>query len=171
MATSSILLAYTFDSQSITRISMKLRPVAAFCAAVVGVASQQQVLGQQSDPPNIVLILTDDQDVRLSSLDYMPLVKKHLIDKGTYYDKHYCTMAVCCPARVTLMKLPTTQTSQTSTHPMAGTPSSSNKASIRNICLCGCKRPDTMSTTLANCSTLTMWTITIHPTQLVSQAM
>jgi arylsulfatase A-like enzyme len=82
---------------------MKLVSVAASCVAVIGVIGQQQILSQQSDPPNIVLILTDDQDVRLSSLDYMPLVKKHLIERGTYYDKHYCTTAVCCPARVTLM--------------------------------------------------------------------
>ncbi|KAI4731848.1 Arylsulphatase [Aureobasidium sp. EXF-10728] len=82
---------------------MRLAPIAAACASVIGVSAQQQVLGQQSSPPNIVFVLTDDQDVHLSSLEYMPLVKKHLIDKGTYYDKHYCTTAVCCPARVTLM--------------------------------------------------------------------
>jgi arylsulfatase A-like enzyme len=70
---------------------MKLLSVAALSTVVIGVTGQQQILGQQSDPPNIVLILTDDQDVHLSSLDYMPLVKKH------------CTTAVCCPARVTLM--------------------------------------------------------------------
>ncbi|CZR65148.1 related to sulfatases [Phialocephala subalpina] len=55
-----------------------------------------------SDRPNIVFILTDDQDVHLSSLDYMPFVKKHLLDQGTYFNKHYCTTAVCCPSRVTL---------------------------------------------------------------------
>lgn len=52
--------------------------------------------------PNIIFILTDDQDVHLSSLEYMPLVKKHLLDHGTYFRKHYCTTAVCCPSRVTL---------------------------------------------------------------------
>ena len=52
--------------------------------------------------PNVIFILTDDQDVHLESLNYMPLVKKHLLDQGTYYGKHYCTTAVCCPSRVTL---------------------------------------------------------------------
>ncbi|KAI8951312.1 alkaline-phosphatase-like protein [Xylaria longipes] len=52
--------------------------------------------------PNVVFILTDDQDVRLESLQYMPLVKKHLIEQGTYFNKHYCTTAICCPSRVTL---------------------------------------------------------------------
>jgi hypothetical protein len=52
--------------------------------------------------PNIIFVLTDDQDVHLSSLEYMPYVKKHLLDQGTYFSKHYCTTAVCCPSRVTL---------------------------------------------------------------------
>ncbi|KAI3325333.1 arylsulfatase-like protein [Xylariaceae sp. AK1471] len=52
--------------------------------------------------PNIVFILTDDQDLHMQSLDYMPLLKKHLLDQGTFYKRHFCTTAVCCPARVTL---------------------------------------------------------------------
>ncbi|KAI0009035.1 alkaline-phosphatase-like protein [Xylariaceae sp. FL0662B] len=52
--------------------------------------------------PNVVFILTDDQDAQLSSLNYMPLVKKHLLDQGTYFSRHYCTTAICCPSRVTL---------------------------------------------------------------------
>ncbi|KAI9050293.1 hypothetical protein LZ554_005460 [Drepanopeziza brunnea f. sp. 'monogermtubi'] len=52
--------------------------------------------------PNVVFILTDDQDVHLSSLDYMPFVRKHLLEQGTYFSKHYCTTALCCPSRVTL---------------------------------------------------------------------
>ncbi|RAL02557.1 sulfatase family protein [Aspergillus ibericus CBS 121593] len=52
--------------------------------------------------PNVIFILTDDQDAHLNSLDYMPYVKKHLLDKGTHYRSHYCTTSVCCPSRVTL---------------------------------------------------------------------
>ncbi|KAI2623166.1 Arylsulphatase [Hypoxylon sp. NC1633] len=63
---------------------------------------EQQRPQQQRRQPNVVFVLTDDQDVHLSSLDYMPLVKKHLLEQGTYYSKHYATTAVCCPSRVTL---------------------------------------------------------------------
>ncbi|KAI0157877.1 putative arylsulfatase [Hypoxylon sp. FL1284] len=56
----------------------------------------------QKRRPNVVFVLTDDQDVHLSSLDYMPLVRKHLLDKGTNFKGHYATTAVCCPSRVTL---------------------------------------------------------------------
>ncbi|KAI1469794.1 putative arylsulfatase [Daldinia caldariorum] len=57
---------------------------------------------QQHRRPNVVFVLTDDQDVHLSSLEYMPLVKKHLLDRGTRFGSHYATTAVCCPSRVTL---------------------------------------------------------------------
>ncbi|KUJ15587.1 arylsulfatase [Mollisia scopiformis] len=66
---------------------------------LLGLKNPEQGHGRR---PNIVFVLTDDQDVHLSSLDYMPLVKKHLLDQGTYFSKHYCTTAVCCPSRVTL---------------------------------------------------------------------
>lgn len=49
--------------------------------------------------PNIIFILTDDQDLHMNSLDYMPFLKEHLIDKGTLFKKHFCTTAICCPAR------------------------------------------------------------------------
>lgn len=60
------------------------------------------VTGRGTDQPNVVFILTDDQDQRLGSLDYLPLIKKHLVDAGTTYKRHYCTTAICCPSRVSL---------------------------------------------------------------------
>ncbi|KAH6662910.1 sulfatase [Plectosphaerella plurivora] len=55
-----------------------------------------------SKRPNIVFILTDDQDVRMNSLDHVPLIQKRLIDEGTLFKRHYCTTAVCCPSRASL---------------------------------------------------------------------
>jgi hypothetical protein len=57
---------------------------------------------QLPSSPNIVFVLTDDQDLHLQSLDYMPYVQRHLISQGTTFQKHYCTTALCCPSRVTL---------------------------------------------------------------------
>ncbi|KAL3449925.1 alkaline-phosphatase-like protein [Aspergillus insuetus] len=79
-----------------------LRISALFLALVGFAVAQQEVLGDTSRRPNVVFILTDDQDVHLNSLDYMPFVQKHLLEQGTYFNKHYCTTAVCCPSRVTL---------------------------------------------------------------------
>lgn len=52
--------------------------------------------------PNIVFILSDDQDLHMDSLSYMPHLKQHLTDQGTYFRRHYCTVALCCPSRVSL---------------------------------------------------------------------
>jgi len=67
----------------------------------------QFVLGpgheQRSRRPNIVFILTDDQDLHMNSLDYVPFIQKHLIKRGTLYKKHFCTTAICCPSRVSIL--------------------------------------------------------------------
>ncbi|KAH8901385.1 Arylsulphatase [Thozetella sp. PMI_491] len=52
--------------------------------------------------PNIIMIITDDQDLHMDSMEYMPAVKKHLTDQGTTYTRHFCTTALCCPSRVSL---------------------------------------------------------------------
>lgn len=83
-----VLGSGTFDSQS-NQIQVPLK----------GGFSQDK---NSRSRPNIVFILTDDQDLNMQSLDYMPLLQKHMIDQGTFYKRHYCTTAVCCPARVTL---------------------------------------------------------------------
>ncbi|KAF4989809.1 hypothetical protein FDECE_14590 [Fusarium decemcellulare] len=55
-----------------------------------------------AEKPNVIFILTDDQDLLLDSLTYLPFVKKHIVDRGTYFRRHYCTNALCCPSRVSL---------------------------------------------------------------------
>ncbi|KAH7231026.1 alkaline-phosphatase-like protein [Fusarium tricinctum] len=53
--------------------------------------------------PNIILVLVDDQDVHMESLKHMPLLEKQMADEGTLYTSHYCTTAICCPARVSIL--------------------------------------------------------------------
>lgn len=71
-------------------------------AAIVAATERQLPLKHGDQRPNIVIILTDDQDLHMDSLSYMPLLKKHITDQGTFYKSHYCTTAICCPSRVTL---------------------------------------------------------------------
>jgi uncharacterized sulfatase len=56
----------------------------------------------QGKPPNVVLILTDDQDSR--SLAYMPRVKAQLIDRGTTFDNGFVTDPLCCPSRASILR-------------------------------------------------------------------
>ena len=60
--------------------------------------------GVVAKPPNIVFILTDDQDARLGSLEYMTNVQKHIVGEGLNVKNHYGTVALCCPARATLFR-------------------------------------------------------------------
>jgi len=48
--------------------------------------------------PNIVFILTDDQD--MPSLAQMPRVKALLRDQGTTFARHYVSLSLCCPSRI-----------------------------------------------------------------------
>jgi N-acetylglucosamine-6-sulfatase len=76
-----------------------------FIPRVFAQDATQQPIGSPAETgkrPNVVFILTDDQDLHMDSLDYMPLVQKHLIDQGTFYKRHFCTIALCCPSRVSL---------------------------------------------------------------------
>lgn len=68
-------------------------------AALLGIASSLDVSNKK---PNFLFILTDDQDLHMQSIDYMPLLKKHLSNQGTTYEKHYCTVSICCPSRVNI---------------------------------------------------------------------
>ena len=53
--------------------------------------------------PNIVFFLTDDQDKHLDSMSYMQAVQKQIVQQGTSFERHYCTVALCCPSRVSLL--------------------------------------------------------------------
>lgn len=55
-----------------------------------------------SSKPNVVFILTDDQDLQMNSMDYMGGVKTHLTDQGTYFAHHFATISLCCPSRVNM---------------------------------------------------------------------
>ncbi|KAL9618102.1 MAG: hypothetical protein Q9160_007172 [Pyrenula sp. 1 TL-2023] len=72
---------------------------------VVTSEHSQDVLGpakQPSSRPNVVFILSDDQDLHMESLSYMPRLQQYLIREGTFYKRHFCTIALCCPSRVSL---------------------------------------------------------------------
>lgn len=56
----------------------------------------------QAKRPNVVFILTDDQDWHMESMAHMPFLQKYLINEGTLYSNHFCTVALCCPSRVNL---------------------------------------------------------------------
>lgn len=52
--------------------------------------------------PNIILIITDDQDV--GSLAHMPRLQETLVRQGLRFDNAFVTTPVCCPSRATMLR-------------------------------------------------------------------
>ena len=59
---------------------------------------------ESAGPPNIVFLLTDDQDVTASSLNYMPRLGKLLRQEGTEFANYFVPTALCCPSRSTIIR-------------------------------------------------------------------
>ncbi|TYJ53503.1 hypothetical protein B9479_005889 [Cryptococcus floricola] len=58
-----------------------------------------------SKKPNIIVILTDDQDTStLNKREYLPKINQHLVDQGVLYDNFFAPVSVCCPSRVSLLR-------------------------------------------------------------------
>ena len=58
--------------------------------------------------PNIVLIVSDDQDA--PSLRDMPRVVEHFSDRGIEFEHAYATTPVCCPSRSSILRWASTPT-------------------------------------------------------------
>jgi arylsulfatase A-like enzyme len=57
--------------------------------------------GPAARAPNIVVVMTDDQDV--ASMDLMPIVRRELIDEGVEFTNSFVGLSECCPSRATYL--------------------------------------------------------------------
>lgn len=52
--------------------------------------------------PNIVFILTDDQDY--ASWSFMPNLQSQVVDQGLLFPNYFDSVALCCPSRTTILR-------------------------------------------------------------------
>jgi arylsulfatase len=52
--------------------------------------------------PNLLFIMSDDQDLELNSPAFTPYIQKHIRDQGIEFTNHFVTTSLCCPSRVSL---------------------------------------------------------------------
>jgi N-acetylglucosamine-6-sulfatase len=83
------------------------RPVAAVCllaAALLTLA--HAALAQQTQPPtrppNIVFVLSDDEDLGIHA--FMPNVKALIEDQGAVFENLFTTYPLCCPSRASILR-------------------------------------------------------------------
>lgn len=56
----------------------------------------------ETKKPNIILIVTDDQNA--DTIAYMPTLQRLLIGKGTSFSSAYAPTPLCCPGRATILR-------------------------------------------------------------------
>ncbi|HEX4960773.1 MAG TPA: sulfatase [Thermoanaerobaculia bacterium] len=56
-----------------------------------------------ADRPNVVFILTDDQELVLGSLDFMPRTRELIAAQGVTFAEHFVPLSLCCPSRSTIL--------------------------------------------------------------------
>ena len=86
------------------RVRAGLRPVAlaALVAGLIlnlGPVAATPVVPSQ---PNIVLIMTDDEDV--AAHEFMPKTKALLENRGVRFDNFFVTYSFCCPSRASILR-------------------------------------------------------------------
>jgi arylsulfatase A-like enzyme len=65
--------------------------------------SQDPTSGEQvSQWPNLILIVTDDQDV--ASISHMPKLRTLLMDEGMYFENFFAALPACAPSRASILR-------------------------------------------------------------------
>lgn len=87
-----------------TRLGLVLLALLAFAgsiAALLLTGAEEEAAAQGATRPNVVVIMTDDQDFR--SVRVMRNVKRKLARRGTSFENSFATFPLCCPSRASFL--------------------------------------------------------------------
>jgi N-acetylglucosamine-6-sulfatase len=87
--------------RSIALLVLTLASVTALAALATGLAQGRNASG--TPRPNILFILTDDQDLLLHSLDSMPNVRALIAEQGLTFNDAFVPLSLCCPSRSSIL--------------------------------------------------------------------
>jgi N-acetylglucosamine-6-sulfatase len=73
--------------------------------ALAGIASAAPPVSTPRQPtqPNIILLLTDDLDLNLDTVQTMPRLRL-LADQGTTFSQFFTSISLCCPSRASILR-------------------------------------------------------------------
>jgi arylsulfatase A-like enzyme len=94
------------NARRIVRSRTLLRLAAVILLIGASVAVDASLPAAQAAPdtaPNIVLILTDDQDGQPDMMNAMPNLQALIADQGMSFDHFFAPVPLCCPARAILL--------------------------------------------------------------------
>ena len=79
-----------------------LLPVLLLCLVAGAQEVPRRAVSQTPQEPNILLVLTDDQDV--GSVSKMTHLQSEIVDRGTTFSRSFVTTALCCPSRTSILR-------------------------------------------------------------------
>ncbi len=83
---------------------LSLLAVGALAMVQAGASPRERpAAGRATTRPNIVFILTDDQDLLLNSMQYLPQTKALIAAQGMTFTQDFVPLSLCCPSRSTIL--------------------------------------------------------------------
>lgn len=80
-----------------------LAPILALLLLATGLVAAGAPAKVAATRPNVIVVLTDDQDLVLGSMNYMPKTRSLLGDQGATFSQYFVPTSLCCPSRATLL--------------------------------------------------------------------